>query len=91
MTIKPKQTQIRLLIPEEWAQELKSLSKAHFTSRLALLRKYIREKMKEDFEQLSRDFDTWNRLKPTTTDLQERLKSHARLGSHDPIDPIFKR
>lgn len=45
-------SQLRLLLPSDWIDELDTIAREHFKTRLALLRQYIREKMDEDLSEL---------------------------------------
>jgi len=58
-----KNSQLRLLLPSQWLNDLTLLAKAHSVSRLALLRWYIRDRMKDDLQRLKRDIDEWHSLR----------------------------
>ena len=54
MNQKPKATnpndfQLRLLIPQEWVEELNVLARAKYKSRLSLIREYLRAEIDRDF------------------------------------------
>ena len=54
MSIQPQEiTQIRLLVPKDWVQELDTLAKSRFLTRLGLIRFYLRSQMDQDLQQLS--------------------------------------
>ena len=58
MNQKPKATnsndfQLRLLLPREWVDELNTLAKAKYKSRLSLIRQYLRTQIDRDFLELN--------------------------------------
>ena len=53
MKSKPPSTQLLLLLPSEWIEELNVLAKSRYISRLSLIRSYLRQQMDKDFAQYS--------------------------------------
>jgi hypothetical protein len=67
--------QIRLLITEDLVRDLNILSKAHSISRLALLRRYIRDEIKLDLERIREDAKQWEGLDLTRHHIQSKVRS----------------
>ena len=49
--MKSKSSQLLLLLPSDWIEELDLLAESRFISRLQLIRSYLRHKMDEDLSQ----------------------------------------
>ena len=62
--------QIRLLVPKEWVQELDTLAKSRFLTRLGLIRFYLRSQMDQDLQQLADVLQERQDLKNTHRSLQ---------------------
>ena len=45
--------QLRLLLPRYWIDELDAIAREQFTTRLALIRQYLREKIDQDLSDLN--------------------------------------
>ena len=67
--------QIRLLITEDLIRDLNMLSKAHSISRLALLRRYIRDEIKIDLERIREETKQWEGLDLTRDHIQSKMRS----------------
>lgn len=59
----PSIAQIRLLIPQEMMKELDTLAKVKLMTRLALIRRYLREQIDHDLSQLNDHFKRRDELK----------------------------
>ncbi len=76
---KSQRFSIRLLIEKEWINSLNEISQAHMTSRLGIIRKYIKEGMIADLEQMKEDFERLKRIEATKKELSQRLKAHKGM------------
>jgi hypothetical protein len=66
-------TQIRLLVPKAWVQELDTLAKSRFLTRLGLIRFYLRCQMDQDLQQLSEMIEDRNDLTSAHRSIQRYL------------------
>ena len=66
-------TQIRLLVPKAWVQELDTLAKSRFLTRLGLIRFYLRIQMDQDLQQLSEMIEDRNDLTSAHRSIQRYL------------------
>lgn len=74
--IKTDNGQVRLIIPREWISQLDTVARSKFSSRMALLRHYIRWQLDKDLENLSEQLETYDRQRHTLsrfTELQSRF------------------
>lgn len=70
--------QIRLLIPKEWLDELTSLAKGRYMSRLSLIRTYLRNQMDEELRQLEDHFAARERQRATINQLDNWIAEKER-------------
>ena len=63
--------QIRLLVPEDWLQELNALAKSKFTTRLGLIRQYLRTQMDKDLSDLTNHFKQREAFKKTSAQVED--------------------
>jgi hypothetical protein len=67
--------QIRLLVPKAWVQELDTLAKSRFLTRLGLIRFYLRSQMDQDLQQLSEMLEERSDLSSAHRSIQRYLNS----------------
>ena len=77
MKSKPPSSQLLLLLPSEWVEELNVLAKSRFTSRLHLIRSYLRQQMDKDFAQYSEQIREREKL------LKTRIKLKALVDDRN--------
>jgi hypothetical protein len=70
MKSKPPSSQLLLLLPSEWLEELSILAKSRYISRLALIRSYLRQQMDKDFAQYSEQISEREKLLKTRIKLK---------------------
>ena len=70
--------QVRLLIPQDWLDELTSLAKGRLVSRLSLIRTFLRSQMDEELRQLEEHFAERERQRATKEKLDYWLEQKER-------------
>ena len=66
--------QVRLLLPQEWLDELTTIAESRFVSRLSLIRSYLRREIDEELSQLEEHFAQRERQKATRSKLDSWLE-----------------
>jgi hypothetical protein len=70
MKSKPPSSQLLLLLPSEWLEELSVLAKSRYISRLSLIRSYLRQQMDKDLSQYSEQLSEREKLLKTRIKLK---------------------
>ena len=70
--------QVRLLIPQEWLDELTSIAKSRFVSRLSLIRTYLRREIDEELSQLEDHLAARERQRITKAQLDNWIDEKER-------------
>jgi hypothetical protein len=85
----PKHFSIRLILQNDWISSLNNLAKAHMTSRLSLLRRYIHQGMIADLEEVKNGMEKLKSIEATKRELKARVKRHQgikRSSMNEPLD-----
>jgi hypothetical protein len=77
MKSKPPSSQLLLLLPSEWLEELNVLAKSRYISRLALIRSYLRQQMDKDFAQYSEQISEREKLLKTRIKLKTLVNDRS--------------
>lgn len=77
MKSKPPSSQLLLLLPSEWLEELSILAKSRYISRLALIRSYLRQQMDKDFAQYSEQISEREKLLKTRIKLKTLVNDRS--------------
>jgi hypothetical protein len=77
MKSKTPSTQLLLLLPSEWLEELNVLAKSRYISRLALIRSYLRQQMDKDFAQYSEQISEREKLLKTRIKLKTLVNDRS--------------
>ena len=86
---KSQRFSLRLLLDQDWIDTLNDLSKAHMTSRLGLIRKYIRAGMETDLQEIKEGIAKLKSIEATKRELSLRVKKHEgikRSSINEPLD-----
>ena len=76
--IKTNVAQVRLLLPQDWLDELTSIAKSRFVSRLSLIRTYLRSQIDEELRQLEEHFAARERQRITKVHLDNWINEKER-------------
>jgi hypothetical protein len=77
MKSKTPSSQLLLLLPSEWVEELNVLAKSRYISRLALIRSYLRQQMDKDFAQYSEQISEREKLLKTRIKLKTLVNDRS--------------
>lgn len=76
-------SQLRLLLPKEWIDELDSIAREHFKTRLALIRQYLREKIDQDLFDLDEKVAQRERVRKAKSNVDGWLLKELRRKEDD--------
>lgn len=68
-----KKSQILLLLPSDWVSQLDALAESRFTTRLSLIRRFLRIQMDSELTQLSAHFQQLQQQNRTCEQLRSFL------------------
>jgi hypothetical protein len=86
--LKSQRFSLRLLIDQEWISPLEDLAKAHLVSRLALIRRYIREGMTADLETVKEGINRLKNIEATKRELNLRVKKQKGMSTSSINEPL---
>ena len=79
--LKSQRFSLRLLLDQDWISPLEDLAKAHMVSRLALIRRYIREGMTSDLETVKEGINRLKNIEATKRELNIRVKKQKGIAT----------
>lgn len=65
-------TQLRVVLPRRWVNELDAIAAAHFMTRLAAMRQLLRRELNRELENLTSQLEQIERFNVTTNTIRER-------------------